>query len=102
MTAKGQGLATITVTTSDTGLEATCDIVVLALNATSVTLEQYDSYDLDVFGATEKITWYSNNKRVATVDANGKVVARRAGTTIITAKVNGKVLHCTVTVRKMN
>lgn len=102
VTAKGQGLATITVTTSDTGLEATCDIVVLALNATSVTLEQYDSYDLDVFGATEKITWYSNNKRVATVDANGKVVARRAGTTIITAKVNGKVLHCTVTVRKMN
>ena len=36
------------------------------------------------------------------IDANGKVVARRAGTTIITAKVNGKVLHCTVTVRKMN
>lgn len=101
VTAKGQGSATITVTTSDTGLEATCDIVVLALNATTINLEQYDSYDLDVFGATEKITWYSNNKRVATVDANGKVVARRAGTTIITAKVNGKVLHCTVNVRNM-
>lgn len=101
VTARGQGTATIYAISSETGLESSCQIVVLALNATAITLEQYDSYDLDVFGCTEKISWYSNNKRVATVDANGKVVARMAGRTTITAKVNGKVLYCTVTVRSM-
>ncbi|MDE6253427.1 MAG: Ig-like domain-containing protein [Lachnospiraceae bacterium] len=99
--ARGQGRATIYVTSSDSGLESTCEIVVLALNATYITLEQYDSYDLDVFGATEKISWYSNNKRVATVSADGKVIARMAGKTTITAKVNGKVLYCTVVVKSM-
>lgn len=101
VTANGQGHATIYVTSSDTGLESTCEIIVLALNATYITLEQYDSYDLDVFGATEKISWYSNNKRVATVSADGKVIGRMAGRTTITAKVNGKVLYCTVVVTSM-
>lgn len=99
--ARGQGRTTIYVTSSDSGLESTCEVIVLALNATYITLEQYDSYDLAVFGATEKVSWYSNNKRVATVSADGKVIARMAGKTTITAKVNGKVLYCTVVVRSM-
>ena len=32
-------------------------IFVPALNSSKITLEQYDSYVLDVFGATEKIKW---------------------------------------------
>lgn len=102
VTSKGQGLATIYAISTDTGLESSCDVIVLALNATYITLEQYDSYDLDVFGATGTIKWYSNNKRVATVSQNGTVVGRMAGKTTIAAKVNGKVLYCTVVVRTMN
>ena len=75
--------------------------IIFALNSSKITLEQYDSYVLDVFGATEKIKWYTNNKRIATVDANGNVIARGVGTTTITAKVNGKVLYCKVTVTKI-
>lgn len=101
VTARGQGNTEIYAISSETGVETTCEIIVLALNATSVTLEQYDSYDLDVFGATEKVKWYSNNKRVATVSADGTVIGRMAGTTTITAKVNGKVLYCTVRVTTM-
>ena len=101
VTARGQGNTEIYAISSETGVETSCEIIVLALNATSVTLEQYDSYDLDVFGATQKIKWYSNNKRVATVSANGTVIGRMAGTTTITAKVNGKVLYCTVRVTNM-
>ena len=82
-------------------MESSCEVIVLALNATYITLEQYDSYDLDVFGATQNIKWYSNNKRVATVTSNGRVIARKAGTTTITAKVNGKVLYSTVKVTTM-
>ena len=41
--------------------------------------------------ATEKITWTSSNKKVATVSSKGKVTAKKAGTATITAKTsNGK------------
>ena len=101
VTARGQGNTEIYAVSTETGIESSCEVIVLALNATHVTLEQYDSFDLDVFGATERITWYSNNKRVATVTTNGQIIARMAGTTTITAKVNGKILYCTVTVTNM-
>lgn len=101
VTARGQGNTIIYAISNETGVETSCEVIVLALNASHITLEQYDSYDLDVFGATEKIKWYSNNKRVATVTSNGMVVGRMAGTTTITAKVNGKVLYCKVTVKNM-
>lgn len=101
VTAKGQGNTEIYAVSNETGVETSCVVNVLALNATYVTLEQYDSYDLDVFGATENIKWYSNNKRVATISADGKLIGRMAGTTTIMAKVNGKVLYCTVKVTTM-
>jgi uncharacterized protein YjdB len=101
VTSRGQGSTEIYAISSETGVESSCEVIVLALNATYITLEQYDSYDLDVFGSTETIKWYSNNKRVATVTSGGMVVARMAGTTTITAKVNGKVLYCTVKVTTM-
>lgn len=101
VTARGQGNTEIYAISNETGVESSCEVIVLALNATYITLEQYDSYDLDVFGATQNIKWYSNNKRVATVTSNGRVIARMAGTTTITAKVNGKVLYCTVKVTTM-
>lgn len=102
VTARGQGITDIVAVSTETGLESTCEVVVLALNATYITLEQYDSFDLDVFGATEGIKWYSNNKRVATVSASGEVIGRMAGITTITAKVNGKILYCTVRVTNMD
>lgn len=98
VTARGQGMTEIYCISDETGVESSCEVIVLAMNATFITLGQYDTFDLDVFGSTERIRWYSNNKRVATVTATGQVVARMPGTTTITAKVNGKILYCTVTV----
>ena len=37
-----------------------------------------------------KITWTSSKKSVATINKNGKITAKKAGTTKITLKVNGK------------
>lgn len=100
VTAKGQGQTEI-YCVADSGVEASFTVIVPALNSSKITLEQYDSYVLDVFGATEKIKWYTNNRRIATVDANGNVIARGVGTTTITAKVHGKILYCRVTVTKL-
>lgn len=100
VTARGQGNAVIYCYT-DSGVESQCQVNVLALNSSSITIEQYDNYQLDVFGSTDTIVWYTNNNRIATVDSNGQVIGRSVGTTTITAKVNGKLLYCRVTVTKL-
>lgn len=41
-----------------------------------------------------KINWKSSNKKVASISKNGEVVAKKAGTTIITAKYNNTILYC--------
>jgi len=100
VTAVGQGNAVV-YCISDSGVESECEIIVLGLNSASITVEQYDSYTLDVFGSTGTIKWFTNNIRIATVDNTGKVTGRTPGTTTIMAKVNGKVLYCKVTVTKI-
>lgn len=45
------------------------------------------------------VKWSSSNKRVATVDAKGKVVAKKRGTAKISAKVGGKTYKCKITVK---
>ena len=51
-------------------------------------------------GKTPKIKWSSNNTSVATVDSNGKVTAKKAGTATITATVGDLSKTCKVTVKK--
>lgn len=99
--AVGAGVCEITAISSVTGLESVSTVTVLGLNATDVTLEQYDSFDLYLDGVNQGVTWFSRNKRVATVTRKGVVTARKAGTTDIVARVNGKLVACQITVEKM-
>lgn len=46
-----------------------------------------------------KVKWSSSNKKVATVDAKGKVTAKKKGTAKISAKVGGKTYKCKITVK---
>jgi uncharacterized protein YjdB len=48
--------------------------------------------------STEKVTYSSNNKAVATVDAKGKIKAKKKGTAIITVKSGKKSVKVTVKV----
>jgi uncharacterized protein YjdB len=45
-----------------------------------------------------KVKWKSSKTSVATVK-NGKVTAKKAGKTVITASINGRSAKCTVTVK---
>ena len=49
-------------------------------------------------GSSEKISWKSSNKKIASVDKNGKVKTKMAGEVTITASAAGKSAECVVTV----
>lgn len=86
------------------GAKATCSVKVqkgkvvtkkLTLSSKKLALQKGKKATLTVtrnpITATEKLTWTSSNKKVATVDKNGKVTAKKAGKATITVKsANGK------------
>ena len=88
ITAKKAGSTTITAKTKVT------------LNKTSLTLENGESAVLTAASSTgHKVTWKSAKTSIASVSENGKVTAKKPGTTTVTAKVDGTSVNCKVTVK---
>ena len=120
---KAVGEATITVTTVDGNKTATCKIMVkdtattpvtptvvpvtgVTLNAPTKELTVGEKFTLVATVApaeatNKQVSWDSNNKPVATVDANGEVTAVAAGeaTITVTTEDGGKTATCVVTVK---
>lgn len=71
----------------------------IKLNKTFITLPTKNTYTLKVNGTKKKVKWSSSKKKIATVNKNGKITAKKSGTAYITAKVNGKKIKCKVSVR---
>ncbi len=107
-----KGSATITVT-SKSGATATCKVKVqtkdvktkkMALNKKKATLKVKKSLQLKLtrtpITASDKVTWRTSNKNVASVSKNGKVTAKKPGKATITVKANGKKATCKITVKK--
>lgn len=72
----------------------------VTLNKSTLTLSVGKTGTFKASGKTKGITWSSSNKKVATVNKNGKVTAKGAGTASIKMKVSGKTYSCTVRVNK--
>ena len=112
VTAKSPGTATITVRTNDGGKTATCTVTVkakvipvtgISLNTSSMTMKVGETKALSATvapsNATDKtVTWISSNTSVATVDSNGKVNAKSAGSATISATAGSFTANCSVTV----
>lgn len=110
VTAIGAGEATITATAFN-GLKATCKVTVkaplksISLDKTEATIHRGEDDSLKVtYNPTDttdsrEIRWESDNKEVATVDANGNVHAVGIGTAKITAHgANNTSATCEITV----
>ena len=67
-------------------------------NEISVVCGKTDTLKATLKGSDAKITWQSSDTKVATVDDDGKITARMAGTVTITASAAGVSAECTVTV----
>lgn len=110
VTAVGPGTATITVSTVDGGVTATCTVTVrgeitgIELDRSSVSMTAGDSVTLEYSLLPEgtggyTVSWSSSDTSVATV-SNGRITAVGPGTATITATVGGTQLSavCSVTV----
>lgn len=80
------------------------EVTSVTLNKATLNLEvgetgKLSATVLPVSAADKSITWSSSNTDVASVNSNGTVNAKKAGTVVITATAtNGKNASCTVTV----
>lgn len=106
ITAKKKGTAVITCMVNKR--KATCKVTVKNPAAVKVTLNKVKasvnvgaSFTLKatVIGTSGKVAWSTSNSKVAVVKS-GKVTGVGAGTAKIIAKVSGKKVTCTVTVKK--
>lgn len=70
-----------------------------SLNKKSLTLYRGGTFRLAVQYPTSKVKWSSSNKKVATVNSNGTVVAKKNGKATITAAMRGRKLRCSVVVK---
>jgi uncharacterized protein YjdB len=79
--------------------ELKCRVHVIDISREKLVLKIGKSYRLKMKGAGAFTSWKSSDKSVATVTLFGTVTAKRKGKTVITAKVKGRTLKCTVTVK---
>jgi len=70
------------------------------LNKKSIVIDRKTNYQLTIRGTKKKVTWSSENERVATISPKGRVRGRSVGETVITAKYGKRKLICKVTVRE--
>jgi len=104
VTAVAAGTATINATVN--GKTISSQVNVVDINSKNVLMEEGGfsgyTYYLKVSNATDKITWTSSNKAVATVASDGTVSAKGPGTATITATVDGVKLTSKIKVISVN
>ena len=66
----------------------------IRINKSKATLIKGQCLKLKLNGTKLKPKWSSSNKSVATVAADGKVIAKKRGNVVITAKINKKKYTC--------
>jgi uncharacterized protein YjdB len=99
VTAVKAGTAKITVTNNGVKKVFTVTVKNPKLNKTSVKLYRTGKYTLKVTGKVGKATFKSSNKKIATVNSKGVIVAKSKGTATVTVKSNGVTLKTKVTVK---
>lgn len=81
------------------GKELKCRVHVIDINKKRLTIRKGNYYRLKISGSSAFISWKSSNNKVASVSMFGNVKAKARGSTVITVKVKGRVIKCSVNVK---
>ena len=88
----------------DSGKTYTCKVTVTnpapKLNYKTFGMARGESVKLQLKYNSQTVKWSSSNKKIATVNKNGKVTAKSLGKCKITAKVGNKKYTCTINVKR--
>ena len=106
VTAKKTGKTTITAKANGETVKCTVTVkaptIKLNKKTASIAVGKKLNLKATVGGASSQVKWKSSNKKCASVNASGKVTAKKTGKVTITATANGKTAKCTVTVKKLS
>lgn len=69
------------------------------LSAKNIALQAGKTKTLKVYGTKQAVEWSSSNSKVATVNSQGVVKAKKAGKATITARFGTRKLECKITVQ---
>lgn len=97
--AKKKGTTTITAKIGTKKYSCRVTVQTPSISKKNVSLTVGKSATLKLNGTKQKVTWKSSNKKVATVNSKGKIVAKKTGKATITATVLKKKYTCKVTVK---
>ena len=93
------GISTLTVDINGKKFSLAVNVIDNEISSTSVMLAEGGLHQLKIRGeGFGEIEWNSANPDIAEVDASGKVIGKAKGNTLITAKVNGKIFGCVVSI----
>lgn len=114
ITAKGEGITTISVNSKDGNHSTSCKVTVSIIHVNGISIDkkslsmtigdvQQLNYTISPSNAVNKnVSWSSSNPSVAQVSSSGEVTAKGKGTTIITIKSadGGYTANCSITVQE--
>ena len=93
------GMSTLTVYINGRKFNLSVNVIDNEISSTSVVISEGGTHQLKIRGeGAGRIEWSSVNPDIAEVDANGKIIGKTKGNTLIMAKVNGKNFGCVVSV----
>ena len=101
ITAKGPGIAKITVKAGKKKAYCTVTVPGIANVKSSATIKKGKSITLKPkkYGTNSKLVYTSSNTKVAVVNKNGKIAGKKKGTAYITVKAGSLSVKCKVTVK---
>ncbi len=99
VTAKKAGIAVIKAKAGKKTLKCKVAVQTPYFRQNSISLTSGQTTALTLAGTNQRIKWSSSDQRVVIVNSAGTVLARSAGTAVITATVLGKEFTCKVVVR---
>lgn len=85
--------------TQDVKVVITAPTIKLDVSSKSKYVGESFVLEAEVVGKDDKVTFKSSDSSIASVDSNGKVSAKKKGSTTITATANGVSAECKVTVK---